>query len=255
MSPMKTHYLPLPSSSAAILPLAAIALAIAVLLAARRRWLKSSRDDGGGYLEHLFDPSCNIPPCRIRPHPLLGHLPNVFSPPDDERYSAGTLARLGRLFRYTLTIQTSPVFVDNANAVGISSFWFLRTRSVCVLKKEHARAVFRHSIERRGNWLLQRHFRRSLGGSSIVLMSCNENDRDTWRMHRNLMRSSFTSRAVKNQAGKVHRVSSNMVRAILKKCDLSHVGSYSSEAADLFKVGSFRQIVCATIEASLTVVT
>ena len=88
-----------------------------------------------------------------------------------------------------------------------------------------------------------------------MLMSCNENDRDTWRMQRNLMRSSFTSRAVKNQAGKVHRVSSNMVRAILKKCDLSHVGSYSSEAADLFKVGSFRQIVCATIEASLTVVT
>ena len=71
-------------------------------------------------------------------------------------------------------------------------------------------------------------------------MSCNEKDRDTWRTHRNLMRSSFTSKAVKTQAEKVHRVSSNMVRAILKECDLSHVEAYSSEAADLFKVGSFR---------------
>lgn len=249
---MKT--LDLPLSPVAMLPLVVAALAIAVLLAARRR-LKRSRDDGcGGYLEHIFDPSCNIPPCRIRPHLLLGHLPNVFSPPDDERYSSGTLARTGAFSgdkhsdnTDRPSTETSAVFVDNSNAFGISSFWFLRSRSVCVLKKEHARAVLRHSIERQGNWLLQRHFRRSLGGSSIVLMSCNENDRDTWRVHRNLMRSSFTSKAVKKQADKVFRVSSNMVRAILKECDHSHAGGYSSEAADLFKVGPFRQIVCVAI--------
>ena len=95
---MNTLYLPLPSPVA----LAVAALAIAVLLAARRR-IKRSRNDDGGYLEHIFDPSCNIPPCRIRPHPLLGHLPNVFSPPDDERYSSGTLARTGAFYCPTLT--------------------------------------------------------------------------------------------------------------------------------------------------------
>ena len=99
---------------------------------------------------NIFPASTRLPPCGVKPHPIFGHMPHVFSSPDSAEFKS--------------------VFVDHANSSGISTFWFLNVPCVSVLKAEHARIVFRNSIERTGSKVINRHFKRCLGqGESYCL--------------------------------------------------------------------------------------
>lgn len=104
-----------------------------------------------------------------------------------------------------------------------------------VLKAEHARVVFRNSIEREGSKVITRHFKRCLGQDSLVMMQGGESDRDKWRQHRNLIKVAFTTRAVENMADKVWSVANGFCSSILNQCTTSSESRYTAEAADLFK--------------------
>lgn len=101
---------------------------------------------------NLFKPSTKLPPCEVPAHPIFGHMPHVFSPPDSKKFSS--------------------VFLDHANSAGLSTFWFINVPSVSVLKAEHAKIVFRNSIERSGSKIITRHFKRCLGQGKIDDISC-----------------------------------------------------------------------------------
>ena len=92
---------------------------------------------------NIFPASTRLPPCGVKPHPIFGHMPHVFSSPDSAEFKS--------------------VFVDHANSSGISTFWFLNVPCVSVLKAEHARIIFRNSIERTGSRIINGHFKRCLG--------------------------------------------------------------------------------------------
>jgi len=157
-----------------------------------------------------------LPPCHVSPHPLLGHMPQVSSPPDSALYQS--------------------IFLDHADpSSGLSTFWFLSTPCLAVLKAEHARSILRHSVERKTFDIFTRHFKRSLGKDSLVIM---EGGGGTWRHHRNLVKAAFTEKAVRNMSGSVWEVASRFARSILDECDADEEGSigcYAAEALDIFK--------------------
>ncbi|KAL7537054.1 hypothetical protein ACHAXR_007559 [Thalassiosira sp. AJA248-18] len=195
----------------------ATSLAIIILYYLRRLRCQSKEP----YSYYLFPPSTRLPPCVVPPHPIFGHMPNVFSPPDSANYTS--------------------IFLDHADSSGISTFRFLNIPSVSVLKAEHARAVFRNSIERGGSKIIARHFKRCLGEDSLVMMEGGEGDREKWRQHRSLVKVAFTTHAVENMANKVWEVANGFTSSILRECaknknqDTPSQGSYCAEAADLFK--------------------
>lgn len=124
--------------------LCALSIVIAVALLIRKLRRQHSQPC------YLFAPLAGLPPCAVPPHPIFGHLPHVFSPPDSEMFTS--------------------IFVENANSSGISTFKFLNVPCVSVLTAEHARfrLVFRSSIARYGNKVISRHFKRTLGQSKFL---------------------------------------------------------------------------------------
>jgi hypothetical protein len=92
----------------------------------------------------------HLPVCPVTPHPLFGHMAHIMALPTSIEYES--------------------FFRDNANESGISTFWFLNTPCVGVLKGEHARIVLRSSSKRNQFTIQNRHFRESLGkGENYVL--------------------------------------------------------------------------------------
>ncbi len=139
----------LPTTATALLLFAAASAAIGLTIHRRRApQTKSKRRPS----HQLFPTSTNLPPCEVPPHRIFGHMQHVFSPPDCDRFNS--------------------IFVKHANPSGLSTFLFLKTPSVSVLKAEHAKIVFRNSIERSGAKIISRHFKRCLGegefGFSLV---------------------------------------------------------------------------------------
>eukprot|EP00585_Thalassiosira_rotula_P003129 CAMPEP_0196159064 /NCGR_PEP_ID=MMETSP0910-20130528/46130_1 /TAXON_ID=49265 /ORGANISM="Thalassiosira rotula, Strain GSO102" /LENGTH=620 /DNA_ID=CAMNT_0041423977 /DNA_START=233 /DNA_END=2095 /DNA_ORIENTATION=- len=168
---------------------------------------------------NVFPASTGLPPCCVPYHPIYGHMLDVFSSPDSARFNS--------------------VFVDHANASGLSTLWFLNTPCIGVLKAEHAKFVFRNSIERTGATMISRHFKRALGQDSLVMLECGETSKELWRTHRSLIKVGFTKNAVNNMANKVWQVANGFTSSLLRECAKNDQGakqgSYCAEAADIFK--------------------
>eukprot|EP00584_Thalassiosira_punctigera_P006652 CAMPEP_0172540934 /NCGR_PEP_ID=MMETSP1067-20121228/11829_1 /TAXON_ID=265564 ORGANISM="Thalassiosira punctigera, Strain Tpunct2005C2" /NCGR_SAMPLE_ID=MMETSP1067 /ASSEMBLY_ACC=CAM_ASM_000444 /LENGTH=610 /DNA_ID=CAMNT_0013326867 /DNA_START=13 /DNA_END=1842 /DNA_ORIENTATION=- len=163
---------------------------------------------------NIFPASTGLPPCKVPPHPLFGHMLYLLSPADSKPFRS--------------------VVTDQANSSGIATFWFFNVPSISVLKAEHARIVLRKSIERKGSRILYRHFKTSLGQDSLVLREAGAADKEIWRHHRNLMKTGFTKNAVDKMANKVWKVADGFASSILCEC-AKNQGSFCAEAADIFK--------------------
>mmetsp|Transcript_10715 Transcript_10715/g.19433 ORF Transcript_10715/g.19433 Transcript_10715/m.19433 type:complete len:613 (+) Transcript_10715:85-1923(+) len=200
------------------LPLLFCALLIIALVTLRKLCYKQKQPN-------MFLASTKLPPCTVPPHFIYGHIPHVNAPPESAKFRS--------------------VFVDHANASGISTFWFMNTPCVSVLKAEHVRICLRNSIERPGVGIFSKHFKMCLGRDSILMMEGGENDREKWRQHRNLIKVAFTKKAVDNMANKVWKVANGFVSSILRECAKNNSdhdqdtkqqrGSYHAEAEEIFR--------------------
>ncbi|KAL7539502.1 hypothetical protein ACHAWF_006429 [Thalassiosira exigua] len=209
-------------TSAAIFALAALATA---LLRRRSRPKNASSSSAASTSSTrprlLFPARTGLPPCRVPSHPLFGHMPRMYSPPDSPSFRE--------------------LFVDHADDAGLSTFWFLHVKCVSVLKAEHARVVFRNSVERSSVRIITRHFTRSLGQDSLILLDGGASDREKWRHHRNLMKVAFTTHAVEAMADKVWKVANGFASSLSRECakdqspDGQSRGCYRAEATHVFK--------------------
>jgi len=204
------------------LPSLFFALIIIALVTLRKLCYKQKQPN-------TFPASTNLPPCAVPPHFIFGHIPHVNSPPDSAKFRS--------------------VFVDHANASGISTFWFMNTPCVSVLKAEHVRICLRNSIHRPGVGIFSKHFKMCLGQDSILMMEGGEMDREKWRQHRNLIKVAFTKNAVDNMANKVWKVANGFASSLLRECAKNNNdhdqddtkqqqhqrGSYRADAEEIFR--------------------
>lgn len=195
-------------------PMMAVALFIfAIVTMTVRKLMRQSRHRAA----NPFPSWTKLPPCVLSCHPIFGHFAYINSPPDSAKFNA--------------------VFADNANSSGVSSLWLLNVPSVSVLKAEHAKIVYRSSVERSSPKIITRQFKRCLGEDSLVMMDGGEADREKWRRHRNLVKVAFTTHAVEKMADKVWKVANGFTHSILRQCanHQDQNGCYIAEASDIFK--------------------